>query len=267
MFSTYRSLLEKIKLLEIDLADAKLRLEQAESAFSRATQLREKGAIANEQYEQARVAQRLAESQYQRAQLLLELYRKALPRQETPAKNDQSTAEPKFKGVWMTDFAAAREKAAKTNRPLIMYFWAGWAQPSYKMKVEVLLKTELLRFVTENFVPVIVDVDAFDNKQILQRFKVRVLPTVLLLGADGRELTRTEGLMTAGALVDVLKKVVPLSQIDAPVETPAKVDPARPAAEEKPGAPRPGGNDPVSGETPRDAAPISSDPDGSNREM
>jgi multidrug resistance efflux pump len=71
----------QIKLREIDVADAKLRLEQAESEFSRATQLHEKHAIAKEQYEASRVAQRLAESQYQRAQLLLELYRKALPGQ------------------------------------------------------------------------------------------------------------------------------------------------------------------------------------------
>ena len=103
----------QIKFLELDLADAKLRMEAADEKLSRADEYYKKGAISTDRYDATRLDQRLAASQYERARMQLDLYRKALPDQEASANKDQSNADPQFKDVWMTDFDAAREKSLK----------------------------------------------------------------------------------------------------------------------------------------------------------
>jgi hypothetical protein len=85
-------LVGRIKLLEIDLNDANLRLEQADKELARATELLKRAAISAEEFETKQLAQRLAASQRERAQTLLDLYRQALPDQK-PAAGDDRTGE------------------------------------------------------------------------------------------------------------------------------------------------------------------------------
>ena len=233
----------QIKFLEIDLADAKLRLQHADDDLSGAVTLYKNAAISNEKYNAKLLAQRLAASQYERAQLLLELYRKAIPDKAAPVEKDQSNAEPQFKDVWLTDFAAADEQSRKLHRPLVVYFWAKWSGPDQKMKAEVIPHPDVVRILAKNFVAVIVNVD--QDPKTVKQFNIQRIPTVLVLN-EGRELGRTQGLITPTTLVDELKRAVPLSRTDSSAEAPATVEPAQTAAEEKPVAPRPGGSDAVS---------------------
>jgi hypothetical protein len=259
------TLATQIKLRDIDVADAKLRLDQAVAEFSRANLLLEKRAIAKEQYEAIRVAQRLAESQYQRSQMLLELYRKALPGQETPTDKGQSSAEPLFKDVWMTDFAAAQAKALELHRPLVAYFDASLDRPSQNIKAEVLSTPKLLRNLAKHFVAVVVDVDA--DPKTAKQFDVNRVPTVLVLfaGDNRRGLARAEGTPDATSLTNLLNTLVPRTY--APAELPAVIEPAGRAADEKPAGPRPGASDPASNEKPSEATPKTGDrPNGQQQE-
>jgi|GEM_PF-5313092 len=238
-------LAERIKLLEIDLADAKIRLEEADSEFSQASQLLKKGAIANEQYEKIRVARGLAESQYQRAQLLLDQYRKALPGETTAAANEPSAREKPYKGVWLSDFAAAQEQAAKTRRPIVAFFSARWVSPSKKMKVEVLGNEAVVKAVDERFIGVIVDVDA--NPEVFKNFSINQIPAIRILREDGELLGQIDGRCTANDLLNLLKESF-VRLKNAPRSNSA------PAAEEKPDAPQLGENKPASSEKPDEPA-------------
>jgi type II secretory pathway pseudopilin PulG len=84
------TLAAQIKFLEIDLADAKLRMQHADGELARADALHKKGAMTEGQYHESQLAQRLAASQYERAQLLLDLYRKALPGEGAGTDNDSA---------------------------------------------------------------------------------------------------------------------------------------------------------------------------------
>ena len=135
----------QVKFLEIDLADAKLRLRHADDDLSRAQALYKRSAMSQEEYDAKFLARQLAESQLERAQLLLDLYRKAVPGRDASAEKGPSDAP----NVWMTDFAAAQKMALKLHRPLIAYYWADSVELSRKMKDEVLNQPLLNQTVAE----------------------------------------------------------------------------------------------------------------------
>jgi hypothetical protein len=271
------SLATQIKFQELDLADAKLRLQHADDEWSRAESLYKKGAMTASQLQEAQLAQRLAASQLERARMLLELYRKAIPGKEAPADKDQSNAELQFKDVWMTDFDAAQELAIKLHRPLVVFFWGRRGKPGQTLKADVLsnpavlsnpllANPDLLRVVAMHFVAVIVDVD-IDKKTLalfefgdvdkkVKQFNVDLVPSVVVLswiGETRRVLARRdEEIGTAEILIDLLKKLIPEARIDAAAEGSAADNP-RQSAEVKPDAPRASGRDPLSDDKPIEA--------------
>ncbi len=77
-----------IKLLEIDLAEAKLNPKQATDDAARATALQKNHAITNEEYERANRAVKQAELQVQRAETRLELDKKEIPGLISPSRRE-----------------------------------------------------------------------------------------------------------------------------------------------------------------------------------
>ena len=196
----------EIKFREADLADAKLRMDHAAAELSRFAVLFEQKAISQDVYESKKLPPQLAATQYERAKMLLDLYRKALPDQTSFV--DKTRVEPKLtlKSVWMTDFAAAEAAARKLHRPLIVFFQASWSAPDRRMEKEVLAVPEVLRIVSERFVAVHVDVDA--NKEKVQQYGISRIPSVLVLGEEGR-IIRLPGGLTAKQFLDTLEKIGP----------------------------------------------------------
>ena len=72
----------EIKLLELDLADAELKLKQAQDDEARTVNLMKQNVIAKEEYDRMHVALQQAELQVKKAQVRLELYRRSLPKEE-----------------------------------------------------------------------------------------------------------------------------------------------------------------------------------------
>jgi thioredoxin-related protein len=246
----------QIKFLEIDLADAKLRLQHAADDLSRAANLYKNAAISNEEYNAKLLAQRLAVSQQERAQLLLELYRKALPDKAAPIDKDQSAADAKFNELWTSDFKAAQEKARQLHRPLIVLFWASYnAVYSAKLKNEVLATPELLKFVSERLVGVTVDIAAKANRKKTTEYNINLLPTVIVFSETGEVLGRVEGFVELDDFLDVLNQIKQVSIPQAPEGT------TQPAAEEKPKPIQPGGGDAV----PNDEKPTETTPKAGGR--
>lgn len=103
---------------------------------------------------------------------------------------------------WLTDFEAAKKKAAAENRQILVDFsgsdWCGWC---IKLDEEVFQKDEWKSYATNNLVQVLVDFprdksgqsEALkkQNDALGKKYKVRGFPSVLLLDAEGKELART----------------------------------------------------------------------------
>ena len=113
--------------------------------------------------------------------------------------------------VWKTDFAAAQEEAKKLNRPLVVHFHAVWCGPCKIMEREVLHTSQVLKTLDSGFVAVKVDVDR--NSKVTSRFGVKGMPTDLVIGPDGKILSRSEGYDPAAG--DRQKYINNIARIDA----------------------------------------------------
>ena len=76
--------------------------------------------------------------------------------------------------------------------------WASWCGPCRKMEKELLHTPTLLKTLDAGFVAVKVDVDK--NPKVQQRFKIKAMPTDIVLGPDGKVLARSEGYDSEGLL-------------------------------------------------------------------
>ena len=115
---------------------------------------------------------------------------------------------------WLTDFEAAAEK----KMPILADFsgsdWCGWC---IKLKKEVFSQKEFKDFAKENLVLFMADFPRKSkqdektmkqNKELMTKYAVRGLPTVLLVDAEGKVLART-GYKPGGAVsyIEHLKKM------------------------------------------------------------
>jgi thioredoxin-related protein len=102
--------------------------------------------------------------------------------------------------VWMTDFKAAKEKAAKEKKDILVNFsgsdWCGWC---IKLDKEVFSQEAFLKEAPKHFVLVVLDFpkkpenvekipaeQRKENEKLMQEFGVEGFPTIFLIKANGK---------------------------------------------------------------------------------
>jgi len=93
--------------------------------------------------------------------------------------------------AWHTTFATAQAEARRRGVPLLIHFHASWCGPCRRMERDV-LDTRALAAKLETVV-VAVKVDTDREPAVTSRYRVRLLPTDLLVTPEGKELVRTRG--------------------------------------------------------------------------
>jgi thioredoxin-related protein len=90
------------------------------------------------------------------------------------------------------DVDAAFTRANAEKKPVFLFWTAAWCPPCNHVKSTIFTRDE---FVSKSraFVPVYVDGDTPSGQALGQRFNVSGYPTMVLLTADGNEVTRLEG--------------------------------------------------------------------------
>ncbi len=122
---------------------------------------------------------------------------------------------------WLTDFEQAKKAAAEQKRPILLDFtgsdWCGWC---IKLDKEVFSQKEFKDYAKDNLVLFMADfprgkelppAEKQQNESLMQKYKARGFPTILLLDAAG-EVIATTGYRPGGAaeyvkhLQELLKK-------------------------------------------------------------
>ncbi|MBL6829208.1 MAG: thioredoxin family protein, partial [Puniceicoccaceae bacterium] len=102
---------------------------------------------------------------------------------------------------WMTDFAAAKIKAAAEQKPLLLDFtgsdWCGWC---IKLDKEVFSQKVFKEFAADNLVLVELDFPRgkeqsedlkAQNKALSEKYGIRGFPTILVLSPEGELIEKT----------------------------------------------------------------------------
>lgn len=103
---------------------------------------------------------------------------------------------------WLTDLDEAGRVATESNKPVLVKFTADWCGPCKSMSRHVLSDAGVGRFIRGGFVPVIVDITApGPGQRLADAYGVAVLPTLMVLDAQLREIARKGGYLDKTGLI------------------------------------------------------------------
>jgi thioredoxin-like negative regulator of GroEL len=97
-------------------------------------------------------------------------------------------------------YALAREQ----GKPVLLYWGAKWCPPCNQLKATLFNRADFIER-SRAVVPVYVDGDLPGAQKLGGRFKVRGYPTMILLNAQGQEITRLPGEVDAPQVLRVLQ--------------------------------------------------------------
>jgi thiol-disulfide isomerase/thioredoxin len=101
------------------------------------------------------------------------------------------------------DAAAAFRAAHATQRPVFLYWGAKWCPPCQQLKSSVFSRSDFIEK-SRQFVAVYLDGDDPGAQKWGEKFRVSGYPTVIILRADQKEITRISGGMDLSLYADLL---------------------------------------------------------------
>ncbi len=111
-------------------------------------------------------------------------------------------------------FADAKKRASEESKILILGFTAKWCLPCRFMEKEVFSNPEVVELLAENAIVYKVDIDDFDGMAIKDQYRVKTIPTHVILLADGRELSRKESSLGVQEYVHWVSNHMPMYQAE-----------------------------------------------------
>lgn len=130
------------------------------------------------------------------------------------------------------DLSQLKARSAREGKPLFVYFSAGWCMPCQWMDTHTFADEQLGVFLNERFLPVKINIDERAGLKEKERYRVKHLPSLLIIDTLGLVIARYEESLPADQLLHRLREYVAKPNTAA-LAAPA---PVRPELKE---APRP----------------------------
>ncbi len=120
--------------------------------------------------------------------------------------------------------AAAQEKAREEGKLLFIDFYASWCSPCRLMDEYTFTDSELAKYMDDKYIPVKINIDDFDGFAYKQQYNINLLPTLMVMNCDGKEIERKEeGLVPSTMTKFLSKHFVPSNICEKPIEVPKPI--------------------------------------------
>ncbi len=93
-------------------------------------------------------------------------------------------------------YPSAMTEAKKEKKGLFLDFYADWCEPCKIMEKEVFVLPEVGEYFDKHFICLKIDVEKPENKEIVQKYQVNALPTMLFINNKGEVLQVLNGVAT-----------------------------------------------------------------------
>lgn len=116
---------------------------------------------------------------------------------------DQEKDDPR--SITWLGYNEAMAQGRDFDKPVFLHFTAPWCSWCKKMKKETYTDPKVIRFMTDNFVAVMIDTEKLPS--LARKYAVNGLPTLWFLDAKGKGLTSIEGYVGPEKLLRVLEYI------------------------------------------------------------
>lgn len=106
------------------------------------------------------------------------------------------------KWVPYTDFSYISTSAVDQGKPILVFFRAGWSEPSQKM-IEKTWTEDRIIFLSKNYICISVDIE--EDPDLVTRFEVNTYPTIILADPWGDVTVKRTGYMPSRSLAVLMK--------------------------------------------------------------
>ncbi len=106
----------------------------------------------------------------------------------------------------MVSLASAKHKAAVEGKLYMVHFTANWCTPCKWMDSHTFTDDRVANYLSENYVPVKINVEDFDGIIIKQKNNIQFLPTILIFNSKGEEVGRFEEAIGPSKLMAILEE-------------------------------------------------------------
>ena len=96
------------------------------------------------------------------------------------------------------------QKAGSEGKLFFIDFYADWCTPCKWMDQTVFSDKEVEQMLTENYIPIKVNIDDIEGFELKQKYKVAVLPTIMVFNSKGQVVERVEETMNVDELLKML---------------------------------------------------------------
>ncbi len=100
--------------------------------------------------------------------------------------------------AWRCDYGEALRESASRRLPVIVVIGARWCRYCRKMQAETFCNPAVAARIADHFVPLLIDAD--QQGELVEKFKVSALPTVVVISPERMIVARYPGFQSASRL-------------------------------------------------------------------
>ncbi len=108
--------------------------------------------------------------------------------------------------TWAKDYASAEGQAARSGKPVILFFTGKWCSPCRIMKRNVWADDQVEATVNARFTSVMIDIDDPNAAAVVSRYRVGATPTTIITDPQGRVLQQVQGGMGKADFLELLSR-------------------------------------------------------------
>lgn len=108
--------------------------------------------------------------------------------------------------------------SGKTGKPVFMDCYTSWCGPCKMLSKQVFPQKSVGDYFNDRFVSIKMDMEKGEGKELAKRYGVKVYPTMLVLGADGKVIHRFTGARSPQSLVQEVGRALSDSTAYGPVK-------------------------------------------------
>ncbi len=98
---------------------------------------------------------------------------------------------PESKIPWRHDYVEALAEAKQSGKPVLLVFGATWCPPCKRMKRQVWPDDQVTQSVESSYIPMYIDIDDPEQSQVVARYQVRSIPTVIVADSTGSVIQKS----------------------------------------------------------------------------